>query len=125
MPPPANPVVALLRAPGISPRTDLITTTDGRILRIVKEDETRPIEILEREANLYTTDLAAAKEMLKVHDYKYNVEYLNSCLEAYWVKNNSLFAQDGYRDLGAWIKASAAEIGISVGDFYRRMNVVK
>jgi hypothetical protein len=121
MPPPANPIVALLSAPRISPRADLITTAEGRILRRVHLEEEEARSVLEIEEGIGTKDLGEAAELLRSHDDAYYREYLNSCMDAFRMKDQYLYGQDGYENMTSFIKASATELGVSIGDFYRRV----
>ncbi len=104
------------------PVPGLMTTSDGRIgpeLRI-EEGEARPL--VELEEDLYTKDLKVAEERLLAHDWEYNRWYLNSSLDAYRTKCRGLYLQDSGMKLPTWIKVSALELGVSTGDFYKRLS---
>jgi hypothetical protein len=118
---PKAPVVPLLPAPRISPRSDLEVTAEGRILRKVRLEEEELRSVLELEEGIDTKDLGEAAELLRTHDDAYYQEYLNSCMDAFHMKDQYLYGQDGYKNLTSFIKASAAELGVSVGDFYKRV----
>ncbi len=115
------PVVPLLPAPRISPRPDLEVTEEGRILRRVRLEEEEAQWVRDLESGIDTKDLGEAAELLRSHDEAYYRQYLNSCMDAYRMKDQYLYGQDGYKNLTSFIKASAVELGVSVGDFYRRV----
>jgi hypothetical protein len=118
---PKAPAVPLLPAPEISPRPDLEVTAEGRIIRKVRLEEEELRSVLELEEGIDTKDLVEAAELLRSHDDAYYREYLNSCMDAFHMKDQYLYGQDGYKNLTSFIKASAAELGVSVGDFYKRV----
>jgi hypothetical protein len=103
------------------PVPGLMTTSDGRIgpELILEESEAR--RLVELEEDLYTKDLKVAEERLLEHDWEYNRWYLNSSLDAYRTKSRGLYLQDSGMKLATWIKISALELGISAGDFYKRL----
>lgn len=103
------------------PTPGLVTTADGRIGPeiLVEEYETRLLSELEED--LYTKDLKVAEERLIAHDWEYNRHYLDSCLDAYRTKSEGLYLQDSGMKLATWIKVSALELGVSAGDFYKRL----
>ena len=113
--------VGLLPAPKISPRTDLTVTPEGRILRVVTLDA--PVQTIEElEPRASTEDLAEVRELLHLYDFNATVEYLNSCLDAYHNKEQFLHTQDGYSKLMPWVKATAKELGVLIGSYYKRLN---
>jgi hypothetical protein len=117
-----GPVVTLLLpAPRISPRMDLIITQEGRITRVVELDE-QVQRIAEIEPRTSTEDLTEVGELLQLYDFNAVVEYLNSCIDAFHNKEEFLHTQDGYSKLMPWVKATADELGVAVGSFYKRLN---
>ena len=103
------------------PVPGLLTTSDGRIGPELLLEESEVRRLVELEEELYTKDLKVAEERLLEHDWEYNRWYLNSCLDAYRTKSRGLYLQDSGMKLPTWIKVSALEQGVSVGDFYKRL----
>lgn len=103
------------------PVPGLVTTSDGRIGPELLIEESAPRLLAELEEDLYTKDLKVADERLLAHDWEYNRQYLNSCLDAYRTKWRAFHAQDSGMKLSTWIKVSALELGVSVGDYYKRL----
>jgi hypothetical protein len=110
-----------LPAPRIPPRMDLTITTEGRITRVV-ELEVPIRHIIEIEPRATTEDLSEVRELLHLYDFNAAVEFLNGCLDAYQNKEHFLHTQDGYSKLMPWVKATAKELGVPVGSYYKRTN---
>jgi len=98
-----------------------MTTSDGRIGPEILIEESEVRRLVELEEELYTKDLKVADERLLEHDREYNRQYLNSCLDAYQTKDGGLYLQNSGMKLSTWIKVSALELGVSEGDFYKRL----
>lgn len=103
------------------PMPGLVTTSDGRIGPEILIEEAAPRPLVELEKELYTKELKIADGRLLEHDWEYNRHYLNSCLDAYGTKSQGLYLQDSGMKLATWIKVSALELGVSEGDFYKRL----
>jgi hypothetical protein len=103
------------------PMPGLVTTSDGRIGPEILIEEAAPRPLVELEKELYTKELKIADGRLLEHDWEYNRQYLNSCFDAYQTKSEGLHLQDSGMNLATWIKVSALELGVSEGDFYKRL----
>ena len=104
-----------------APIPGLVTTDDGRIGYefLVEKGEARPL--VELEEDLFTKDLKTAEERLLDHDREYNQLYIYSCLDAYRTKAREFYSQNSAMKPATWTKVSALELGVSTGDFYKRL----